>query len=601
VQIFFSMQHLGSFLTYEPVVRELAARGHEIHLAISRAEALGWDKTLESVLADHPGVTWSWLSPSPATAPSSFELARTVRVWADYLRYFAPDYASAPKLLARAEERVPPGLVRMSKKPAFQNPLHRRRLLAALRSIERSLPPVAEIQEALRQHKPDLVLVTPLIYLGSWQFEVLRTALAEGLRTAFCVGSWDHLSSKALIRDMPQRVLVWNETQKQEALRFHGVPADRIIVTGAQCFDQWFGRAPIRTREEFCRHVGLPADRQLILYACSALFWGSPVEAEFVQRWVRSLRESSHPELRSAAILVRPHPARMDEWKTIDLSAFDNVALYGSNPQDTVAKEEYFESLFYSHAVVGLNTSAFLEAAIVGRPIHTILTPEFSENQEGTLHFHYLLHVGGGVLQTSRSFDEHHTQLAHSLRRPEDRAVAIRQFVREFVRPNGLATPATPVFCDAVDALLRAPAPQPESTPFRFVLLRWAVMPIFLVLQRIYGTELFRDDWRRHDREHQLRLEARERERQARHRLAEETKRQRAERWAGKAPAREAAVKAAQVQREQDAAEKARRAQARKGERTARARKRQRAAMRTRLKDGAHRWLSRLRGQGQAT
>ena len=60
--------------------------------------------------------------------------------------------------------------------------------------------------------------ITPLVYLGSWQFEVLRAAHAEGLRTAFAVGSWDHLSSKALVRDVPQRVFVWNETQKDEAV-----------------------------------------------------------------------------------------------------------------------------------------------------------------------------------------------------------------------------------------------------------------------------------------------------------------------------------------------------------------------------------------------
>ena len=68
------------------------------------------------------------------------------------------------------------------------------------------------------------------------------------------------------------------------------------------------------------------------------------------------------------------------------------------------SKEDYFESLHYSAAVVGLNTSAFLEAAIVDRPVHTILAPEFSDNQQGTLHFHYLLNVGGGVLRTSTSF-----------------------------------------------------------------------------------------------------------------------------------------------------------------------------------------------------
>ena len=87
-----------------------------------------------------------------------------------------------------------------------------------------------------------------------------------------CVWSWDHLSSKALIRDMPQRVFVWNDTQKTEAVRLHGVPSERVVVTGAQCYDQWFGRQPVRPRAEFCRRVGLQDDRPYLLYVCSALF-----------------------------------------------------------------------------------------------------------------------------------------------------------------------------------------------------------------------------------------------------------------------------------------------------------------------------------------
>jgi len=31
------------------------------------------------------------------------------------------------------------------------------------------------------------------------------------------------------------------------------------VVTGAQCFDQWFDRQPSRDRETFCRQVGLPS------------------------------------------------------------------------------------------------------------------------------------------------------------------------------------------------------------------------------------------------------------------------------------------------------------------------------------------------------
>jgi hypothetical protein len=278
VRIFFSMAHLGGFRMYEPVLYELARRGHEIHLSIGRSDARGWDGALQRLIAEHPAVTWSVLSPTGATFWA--ELARTIRIWADYLRYFHPDYDAAPKLKARAAARVPPRLVAIANRPAFsQDPGNRARLVAALRLLERALPFNKDVARELHQRRPDLVIVTPLVFLGSPQFEIIRSALAAGITTGYAVGSWDHLSSKALIRDMPHRVFVWNDTQKNEAVRLHGVPPDRVVVTGAQCYDQWFERRPVRSREAFCAHVGLPADRRFLLFVCSALFWGSPVVA----------------------------------------------------------------------------------------------------------------------------------------------------------------------------------------------------------------------------------------------------------------------------------------------------------------------------------
>ena len=98
-------------------------------------------------------------------------------------------------------------------------------------------------------------------------------------------------------------------------------------------------------------------------------------------------------------VLVRPHPARMKEWADVDLSAESDVAVWGGNPIDADAKAGYYNSLYHSAAVVGLNTSAFLEGAIVGRPVFATLLPEHHENQEGTIHFHYLMNVAGGLLQ----------------------------------------------------------------------------------------------------------------------------------------------------------------------------------------------------------
>ena len=262
---------------------------------------------------------------------------------------------------------------------------------------------------------------------------------------------------------MPDRVLLWNETQKTEAIKWHGMPADRIVVTGAQCYDQWFNRPPSRDRASFCRAVGLDPDRPLILYVCSVMT-PNPYESRFVQRWIEAIRSSSDERLRDAAILVRPHPERSEEWQGVSLERFGNAVLYGQNPVSPQAQDDYFDSLYHSHAVVGLVTSAFLEAAIVGRPVHTLLLPEFEMYQEGVQHFRYLMEVEGGLLKVTRTFATHLAELGAALARPVGRDEQNERFVRAFVRPSGLDVPATPTFVEAVEHI-GSSVPLPAEEP----------------------------------------------------------------------------------------------------------------------------------------
>ena len=120
--------------------------------------------------------------------------------------------------------------------------------------------------------------------------------------------------------------------------------------------------------------------------------------------------------------------------------------MWGGNPVTDVAAD-YFDSLAHSAAVVGLNTSAFIEAGIAGRPVLAILPEEFRDSQEGTIHFHYLMTTAGGMLETSRSLDEHERQLREAMAGPRDQRHA--EFLRAFIRPRGLDVPATPAFADA--------------------------------------------------------------------------------------------------------------------------------------------------------
>ena len=488
MKILFFARHYSYLRLFESAIAELASRGHELHLVADREEAMGGRGMVERLAERHAGIT---LGATPGRAPGAWaEFARRLRLGIDYLRYLDPRYANAPHITTRAHDRAPRVVTWLAGLPYLRRPAGRRRLAGALKVLERGLPVSGELEAFIRAQSPDVVMITPLVDLGSPQLDHLAAAKALGLRTILPVGSWDHLSSKALLRSMPDRLLVWNDVQKREAIEMHDVPADRVVVTGAQAFDHWFGRQPSRSRESFCTRVGLRADRPFVLYLCSSLFKGTASEASFVERWVEAVRGSDDPRLREIGILIRPHPARLNEWKHVDLSGYRNLAFWGEHPVHDEAKDDYFDSLHYSAATVGLNTSAFLEAAIAGRPVLTVLRDEISKaNQEGTIHFHYLLTVNGGLLRTARSFEDHVQQLADSLLGDDQVDEKARRFVEGFIRPHGLDVRATPRFADAVEDVATQAAPAPSGVGVANVLLRLPLYPLAGALHLLLATQ----------------------------------------------------------------------------------------------------------------
>jgi hypothetical protein len=301
------------------------------------------------------------------------------------------------------------------------------------------------------------------------------------------VHSWDNLTNKGLIHESPDFVTVWNEAQRDEAVDMHGVDPERVAVTGAPGYDHWFSWAPSRDRDEFCRTVGLRSDRPIVLYLCSSYFI-APREAEFVAGWLARLR--TFPGLEEAGVLIRPHPKNFEQWTATDLSGFGNIAVWpplGANPLDPAAKADYFDSIYHCGAVVGVNTSALIESAIVGRPVHSLLAPEFRDTQEGTLHFHHLTSGEGGLLRLAATYEEHLSQLAGALSGAERDERRMRRFVRSFVRPHGLEVPATPQLVGVIERAAAAPAPSPRRPSPSARALRVALAPAALALALLHG------------------------------------------------------------------------------------------------------------------
>ena len=482
MKILFSMRHPGALRNFGSTVRELVRRGHQIHLSFMMQGARA-NGCLPSDLAQPERVTHAEVAGRTNRAWSG--LARGVRAWSDYLRYLEPEYRRAQKLRERAARRVPAALVAMMGWPGIETRACRWALATLLLWLERALPTDPAVDAEIAAQEPDVVLVTPLVDLGSDQVEYLRSARRQRVRTGLCVHSWDNLTNKGRIRIQPDRIYLWNERQKREAVEMHGVPAAHVVITGAPVYDQWFGRRPSITREQFCVKAGLPSDRPFLLYLCSSAFI-APQETVFVQRWVQTLRAASIECVRKAAVLVRPHPTNRQPWNAIELGPHISVwPTAGTDPIDDASKNDFYDSLYYCAAAIGVNTSAQIEAGIIGRPVFTVQSEQHEATQEGTLHFHHLLEAGGGLLHHAADLDQHLGQLAQGLDGCPETAAKLRGFVQTFVRPHGLDVPATPRIADAIEELGRLSRPAPEPLGLRLRLLR-AVL--FSLVSTQHGT-----------------------------------------------------------------------------------------------------------------
>ncbi len=150
-------------------------------------------------------------------------------------------------------------------------------------------------------------------------------------------------------------------------------------------------------------------------------------------------------------------------------------------PLGEQARNDYYDSLYHCAAVIGINTSAMLEGAIVGRRSFTILLDEIREGQDGMVHFQHL--TQSGFLGIAENLEEHVRQLAEELDQGSDQTT---QFVNSFLRPYGLDQPATPRFVSEIEALEGLRVKGPSLVANCGLVQRPLLLP-FVLLAALYG------------------------------------------------------------------------------------------------------------------
>ena len=125
-----------------------------------------------------------------------------------------------------------------------------------------------EMAQAIREFKPDII-IHPTVLEGVFITDLALISADLKIPFVALMNSWDNPSTKAQVIRPPDWLAVWGEQTKRHAMEFLGMRPDRIRILGAAQFDV-YRTAPIKTREEICRLIGVDPAKKLILYAGSS-------------------------------------------------------------------------------------------------------------------------------------------------------------------------------------------------------------------------------------------------------------------------------------------------------------------------------------------
>jgi hypothetical protein len=352
---------------------------------------------------------------------------RLLRSYANYLRRVGPHDRYAQRWLGY----LPPKLSRTVAKPPVRFLLGTSIVCRLLATAESLVPADKRIRSWLEGNQVDAVVASPTNLRWSPEAEFVKAAVRAGIPSAVAVASWDNLVTKGIFPCRPSMLLAWNRAHERDAVEIHGIDAASIVISGAPFFDWWFQNQSPDDRESFLERLGLGVDARYILYL------GSSANIALNESWlVRQVRDTldRDRQLASFELIVRPHPA--NPRMVADLVGVPRIRVTSSVvPWSNVDQQQMLNLVHHSEAFIGVNTSAMLDAVIVGKPGLSIVSDEYRETHEEAPHFRDMKEAD--VLYLESDCDRAVRRLAAVLAGDDPRAVNRERFVRNFIRPLG--------------------------------------------------------------------------------------------------------------------------------------------------------------------
>lgn len=234
------------------------------------------------------------------------------------------------------------------------------------------------------------------------------------------VASWDHTVGKGLVCPDLERYIVQNDFMRDDLVRFHGVPTDRVAITGWPQTDLYHERRARSTYEALVRSLALDPARPVVLVAGNTPT-NAPYEQRLVDRFISWWRDSGASERFS--LVFRPHP-RDTAWRERFGAARATEGAAVQEPSYTDL-EVLATLLQHVDCVVANAGTILLDAIVNDRPAVCVLFDEgvAAGKRHAELNVtgaHYRRLIESQALLTATSFDELVAKIERALADPRE-------------------------------------------------------------------------------------------------------------------------------------------------------------------------------------
>lgn len=444
LRILFVIRAVENYVYAKSIIENLASRGHELEVVFDRrysSRDLGYLRDLKT-----SNVKYRWAVTDSSYWRKFFYNCQDILSWRRYFLVRGQSDFYRERWIVYLPLVV---------KFAIKFPLIRKIIISdfaarLLRLIVNVTPDSSKIVDDLEKFRADVVVATPAnMPFSSCDQEYLRAAKVLKIPTVAPVFSWDNLTTKGLLHVVPDLLLVWNKQQIKEAKKHHNINYEgaKIRICGAYFFDHWFNNQRPANRESFCKKYGLDSKKPIFLYL------GTSDSLVGDERWlVKKLRENldKSGSLGKVQIMVRPHPFK-NAFKDFSMKNIWVIPKKNTWPNREKSIDLYFNSLYHAFAVVGVNTSGFIDAAILDKPIVAILTEKYNLRQVETEHFKQFVKEKVLDLVDVAGFNGSISRILSGIDKHKKER---RKFVGNFIRPLGFKVNAGEAAAIAIEKMV---------------------------------------------------------------------------------------------------------------------------------------------------